>query len=83
MAQLLIPGGAGFICSHTCLVLLEAGHDLVVLDGYSNSSPEALPRVATMASRGVNNPRLRVVEGDIRSSSDQSDQPLRQDQSGR
>jgi UDP-glucose 4-epimerase len=42
LAQLLITGGAGFIGSHTCLVLLEAGHNLVVLDNFSNSSPEAL-----------------------------------------
>ena len=31
MARLLVTGGAGFIGSHTCVVLLEAGHDLVVL----------------------------------------------------
>ena len=34
MAQLLITGGAGFIGSHTCLVLLEAGHQLLVLDDF-------------------------------------------------
>ena len=45
MARLLITGGAGFIGSHTCLVLLEACHELVVLDNYANSSPEALRRV--------------------------------------
>ncbi|MFL0766206.1 MAG: NAD-dependent epimerase/dehydratase family protein, partial [Prochlorococcus sp.] len=42
MAQLLISGGAGFIGSHTCLVLLEAGHHLMVIDNYHNSSAEAL-----------------------------------------
>jgi UDP-glucose 4-epimerase len=68
LAQLLITGGAGFIGSHTCLVLLDAGHDLVVLDNYNNSSPEALRRLAAMAGLGVNHPRLSVVEGDIRSS---------------
>ena len=51
MARLLITGGAGFIGSHTCLVLLEAGHQLVVLDNYANSSPEALRRVAERAVR--------------------------------
>ena len=35
MARLLITGGAGFIGSHTCLVLLEAGRQLVVLDNYA------------------------------------------------
>ena len=41
MAQLLITGGAGFIGSHTALVLLEAGHELLVFDDFSNSSPIA------------------------------------------
>ena len=34
MAQVLITGGAGFIGSHTCLVLLQAGHRLVALDDF-------------------------------------------------
>ncbi|MFL0724711.1 MAG: NAD-dependent epimerase/dehydratase family protein, partial [Prochlorococcus sp.] len=49
MAELLITGAAGFIGSHTCLVLLEAGHRLVLIDNYCNSSPEALRRVAELA----------------------------------
>ncbi len=56
------------IGSHTCLVLLEAGHRLMVLDNFSNSSPEALRRVAELA--GLQTPtereRLQVLEGDIR-----------------
>ena len=70
MAQLLITGGAGFIGSHTCLVLLEAGHDLVVLDDFSNSSPESLKRVRQLANLEGSSSRLQVVEGDIRSKSD-------------
>ena len=42
MAHLLITGGSGFIGSHTCVVLLEAGHRLLVLDDFSNSSPVPL-----------------------------------------
>lgn len=49
MAQLLITGGAGFIGSHTCLVLLEAGHRLLVLDDFSNSSVVSLERVAELS----------------------------------
>ena len=56
MAELLITGGAGFIGSHTCLVLLEAGHDLVVLDDFSNSSPESLKRVRQLANLESNSP---------------------------
>jgi len=67
MAQLLITGGAGFIGSHTCLVLLEAGHRLVVLDDFSNSSPEALRRVLELAGLPPGDPRLHTITGDIRS----------------
>ena len=70
MAQLLITGGAGFIGSHTCLVLLKAGHDLVVLDDFSNSSPESLNRVSQLANLGDRSARLQILKGDIRSKSD-------------
>ena len=53
MARLLITGGAGFIGSHTCVVLLEAGHELVV-SHQGNSSPIALDRVAELAGRPCN-----------------------------
>ena len=70
MAQLLITGGAGFIGSHTCLVLLQAGHDLTVLDDFSNSSPIALERVAMLAgvatTREGKTGRLNVRQGDVR-----------------
>jgi len=69
LARLLITGGAGFIGSHTSLVLLEAGHQLVVLDNYANSSPEALRRVAALAGPSAAN-RLHVIEGDILQPSD-------------
>ena len=64
--RVLITGGAGFIGSHTCLVLLEAGYDLLVLDNFSNSSPEALTRVASLADVPLNSPRLQIRQGDIR-----------------
>jgi UDP-glucose 4-epimerase len=66
---ILITGGAGFIGSHTCLVLLEAGYRLIVLDNFSNSSPESLRRVQGLAGAEAGN-RLVVVEGDIRSADD-------------
>ena len=64
MAQLLITGGAGFIGSHTCLVLLQAGHRLVVLDDFSNSSPIALKRVGELAGSEAAG-RLHVIQGEI------------------
>ena len=59
--MILVTGGAGYIGSHTCLQLLQAGHDLVVLDNLSNSQPEALQRVQQLTGR-----QLQLVEGDIR-----------------
>ena len=64
--RVLVTGGAGFIGSHTCLVLLEAGYDLLVLDNFSNSSPEALTRVASLADVQLNSQRLQIQQGDIR-----------------
>jgi UDP-glucose 4-epimerase len=61
MARLLVTGGAGYIGSHTALALLEAGHDVVSLDNYSNSSPRALERVQRIAGRP-----LAAVGGDVR-----------------
>jgi UDP-glucose 4-epimerase len=68
LAQLLITGGAGFIGSHTCVVLLEAGHQLVVLDNFHNSCPESLRRVQALT--GSTPSQLQVLEGDIRSRAD-------------
>ncbi|MFZ0407089.1 MAG: UDP-glucose 4-epimerase GalE [Cyanobium sp.] len=65
MGKILIAGGAGFIGSHTCLVLLKAGHQLVVLDNFANSSPESLHRVQELT--GITAPeQLTLVAGDIR-----------------
>jgi UDP-glucose 4-epimerase len=69
MTKLLITGGAGFIGSHTCVVLLEAGYELVVIDNYTNSSPEAMRRVAELAGPSAVE-RLQVIEGDIRKRDD-------------
>ena len=51
--RVLLTGGAGFIGSHTCLALLEAGHEAVVLDNFSNSSPEAIRRVEQLTGKKV------------------------------
>ncbi len=53
MAAVLVTGGAGFIGSHTCVELLDRGHDVVVVDNYSNSSPAALDAVRDLAGRPV------------------------------
>jgi UDP-glucose 4-epimerase len=52
MPTALVTGGAGYIGSHTCVVLLEAGWDVVVVDNLSNSSEIALERVRELAPSG-------------------------------
>jgi len=59
--NLLVTGGAGYIGSHTCVLLLEAGHTVTVIDNLCNSSATALERVQELAGKP-----LRFVEGDIR-----------------
>jgi UDP-glucose 4-epimerase len=49
--QILVTGAAGFIGSHTLVALLEAGHEVVAVDNYSNSKPEALKRVTEITGR--------------------------------
>ena len=64
--RVLVTGGAGFIGNHTCLVLLEAGYDLLILDNFTNSSPEALTRVAAIANVTLDSQQLQIQRGDIR-----------------
>jgi UDP-glucose 4-epimerase len=56
----LVTGGAGYIGSHTCLLLLEAGYEVVAVDSLVNASEEALRRVERITGR-----KLRFVKGDI------------------
>lgn len=51
MARILVTGGAGYIGSHACLVLLEAGYEVVVVDNLCNSSQQSLQRVRELAGR--------------------------------
>lgn len=51
MARVLVTGGAGYIGSHTCLELLQAGHEVTVVDNLSNAKEESLRRVEAIAAR--------------------------------
>lgn len=62
MACVLVTGGAGYIGTHTCVALLEAGHRVVVVDNYCNSKPAALTRVEAIAGQSL----AAVHEVDIR-----------------
>ena len=47
----LVTGGAGFIGSHTCVELLNNGFDIIVMDNYVNSSPDALRAVEKITGK--------------------------------
>ena len=49
--KILVTGGAGYIGSHTCVELLEADYEVVVVDNLSNSSEEALKRVEKITGK--------------------------------
>ena len=51
--KVLLAGGAGYIGSHTCVELIEAGHSVVVADNFSNSCPEAIRRVEEITGATV------------------------------
>jgi UDP-glucose 4-epimerase len=51
--KILVTGGAGYIGSHTVVELLDAGHDVVVVDNLSNSKEEALRRVEELAGKSI------------------------------
>ena len=58
--RILVTGGAGFIGSHTCVELLNAGYEVTVIDNLYNSSEKAISRVKEIAGKD-----LDFVEGDI------------------
>ena len=59
--KILVVGGAGYIGSHTCVELLQSGHEVVVLDNFCNSKMESLKRVEKITGRPV-----PVIAADIR-----------------
>ena len=60
-ATILVTGGAGYIGTHACVSLLEAGYAVVVLDNLCNASPEAIARVEQITGKPV-----AFIDGDIR-----------------
>ncbi|MEU6252697.1 UDP-glucose 4-epimerase GalE [Streptomyces sp. NPDC047043] len=61
-STILVTGGAGFVGSHACVELLDHGYEVIVVDDYSNSTPQVFPRVERIAGRFVG----AVYELDIR-----------------
>jgi len=60
-SKILVTGGAGYIGTHTCIALHQAGYDIVIYDNLSNSSREAINRVSQLIDAPID-----FIEGDIR-----------------
>ena len=61
----MVTGGAGYIGSHTTLLLLNAGYEVIVFDNFSNASAESIRRVEALTDK-----KTILIEGDIRSRKD-------------
>ena len=59
---ILITGGAGYIGSHTCVELLYKGYEIVVVDNFSNSKPEALKRVQEITGRNFKTYPIDLID---------------------
>ena len=59
--KILVTGGAGYIGSHTVVELLEAGHEVAVIDNLSNASSRSLERVEQITGK-----KVAFYEADIR-----------------
>ena len=49
--MILVTGGAGYIGSHTCVELLERGYEIVIMDNFSNSKPDALDKIRKITGK--------------------------------
>ena len=65
LSTILVTGGAGYIGSHTVILLIEAGYNVVVFDNFCNSSRESIKRVEKIVGKPIS-----VIEGDIRNRND-------------
>lgn len=59
--KILVTGGTGYIGSHTCIELINAGYEPIVIDNFSNSSPITLEKIEKLSSK-----KIKLYEGDVR-----------------
>lgn len=62
--NILVTGGAGYIGSHTCIELMKAGHEVVIVDNFCNSKPSVLDRIKEISGKS-----FVFCEADIRNAS--------------
>ncbi len=63
--SILVTGGAGYIGSHTVILLIEAGYEIVIFDNFCNASKEAIKRVEKIVGQ-----KIITIEGDVRNAED-------------
>ena len=65
--KILLTGGAGFIGSHTAVELIEKGYDVIIVDNFSNSKPEAVRRIEAVTGKTVKLWRADVTDAEAMS----------------
>lgn len=60
--RVAVTGGAGYIGSHTCVALLEAGHEVLILDNFANAEADVPDRIAALAGRAPDLEKLDITE---------------------
>lgn len=51
--SILLTGGAGYIGSHTAVELIEAGHEIIIVDNYYNSKPEIIKKIEAITGKKI------------------------------
>ena len=64
MATILVTGGTGYIGSHTCVELLNAGYDVVIMDNLYNSSEEVLKRIEKITGKKAKFYKVDLLDKD-------------------
>ena len=64
MKDILVTGGTGFIGSHTCVELIEAGYSIIVVDNLSNSKEESLNRIYQITGQKIKFYKADILDED-------------------
>lgn len=61
--SILVTGGAGYIGSHTCVALIQAGYDVLIADNFSNSCEAVIPRLEQIVGKPIPYERIELCDG--------------------
>ena len=85
MLKIMVTGGTGFIGSHSCLLFLEKGYELIIVDSYVNSSYKSIENIFRILGRKYNNleNKVQVFNLDLRNKKEIDDIFLNAELSGK